>query len=297
MRKGFYVNIYRTDGVSKGRNFFIPLSFYKFALIFIIGIILWSFFSTYFFITKADERRRLNYYRNENLRLKEKINLMEKKIVKIKDEISVLLKEQNKLRNYVDFEPLDENILDMPVGGFPIEKEKLTDLEERLDYLINFVEKQKSEIGEIARFLENNEKLRRTTPSITPVAEGYITSKFEWRMDPFTGKMKFHEGIDIVSAKGTPIFATADGIVKFSGWKVGYGLTVEIDHGNGFVTVYAHNEKNLVITGQRVRRGDVIALMGATGKASGVHVHYEVRLFGKPVNPLLYIIPDNEFFD
>ncbi|KIC44076.1 peptidase M23 [Ruegeria sp. ANG-S4] len=116
-----------------------------------------------------------------------------------------------------------------------------------------------------------------------------MTSGFGFRRDPFTGGRRMHSGVDFAGARGTDIYATADGVVTFEGWKSGYGRVVTIQHAFGIETVYAHNTKNRVKKGQRVSRGDHIADMGSTGRSTGTHLHYEVRVNGKPVNPMTYI--------
>jgi murein DD-endopeptidase MepM/ murein hydrolase activator NlpD len=121
-------------------------------------------------------------------------------------------------------------------------------------------------------------------------AIGYYTSGFGTRNAPFGGKVKMHEGLDIANHPGTPIKATADGVIKFAATKSGYGQTVIIDHGYGLQTWYAHTRKILVKHGQKVRRGDNIALLGNSGRSTGPHLHYEVRVNGIPVDPLSYIL-------
>ena len=129
-----------------------------------------------------------------------------------------------------------------------------------------------------------------TTPSIWP-SKGVITSPFGSRVDPVTGAASaFHEGLDIADDYGTPIVATAAGTVTFAGYtEGGYGNLVEIDHGNGFVTRYGHNSAVLVTPGMSVKQGQVIALMGSTGKSTGAHVHYEVRINGSAVDPMVFL--------
>ena len=129
-----------------------------------------------------------------------------------------------------------------------------------------------------------------TTPSIWP-SKGVITSPFGSRVDPVTGAIgAFHEGVDIADDYGTPIVATAAGVVTFAGYtEGGYGNLVEIDHGNGFVTRYGHNSAVLVTVGMSVKQGQTIALMGSTGKSTGAHVHYEVRLNGSPTDPMIFL--------
>ena len=121
---------------------------------------------------------------------------------------------------------------------------------------------------------------------------GYFTSGFGIRRSPYGGVEKMHEGLDIANHYGTPILSTANGVVSFSGAKPGYGRTVIIDHGFGLETWYGHSAQLLVQSGQKVRRGQKIALMGSTGRSTGPHVHYEVRVHGTPVDPLSYLLED-----
>jgi murein DD-endopeptidase MepM/ murein hydrolase activator NlpD len=125
-------------------------------------------------------------------------------------------------------------------------------------------------------------------PSLWPV-NGILRSSFGGRSDPFSGEGAFHTGIDLQAARGTPVHVTADGVVESAGWSTGYGKLIIVDHGNGIDTYYAHLSHFLVVPGQEVRRGQVIALSGGTGRVTGPHIHYEVRLHGTPVNPYKYM--------
>lgn len=127
-----------------------------------------------------------------------------------------------------------------------------------------------------------------TQPSLWPV-NGLLTSAFGGRTDPLSGEGAFHTGIDLCAAPGTPVHATADGVVLSAGWSSGYGKLVVVDHGNGLETYYAHLSQFRVIAGEEVRMGQVIALSGATGRVTSPHVHYEVRVGGTPVNPYKYL--------
>jgi murein DD-endopeptidase MepM/ murein hydrolase activator NlpD len=127
-------------------------------------------------------------------------------------------------------------------------------------------------------------------PFASPVrAAVRYTSGFGYRRDPITGGRRMHNGTDLAGAHGTDTFATADGVVTFSGWQSGYGKLIRIRHAFGIETLYAHNTRNRVKKGQRVSRGDHIADMGSTGRSTGTHLHYEVRVNGTPVNPMTYI--------
>ena len=127
----------------------------------------------------------------------------------------------------------------------------------------------------------------RASPSILPT-RGWISSRFGFRQDPFTGLPQLHTGLDISTYRGASIHAPADGIVSYSGRQPGYGQLLVIDHGYGISTRYAHNSKHWVKSGDKVRRGDVIAVVGNTGRSTGAHLHYEIRINGIPVDPAKY---------
>ncbi|HLT04994.1 MAG TPA: M23 family metallopeptidase [Pseudomonas sp.] len=122
-----------------------------------------------------------------------------------------------------------------------------------------------------------------------PVTQGYLSSPFGRRTDPFTGKPRMHRGVDFAAREGTDVVAVAAGVVTWSGRKSGYGTTVEINHGDGYVTLYAHNRENLVRVGELVQRGQAIAKVGSSGRSTGPHVHFEVIKDGRQVNPYSFI--------
>lgn len=125
-------------------------------------------------------------------------------------------------------------------------------------------------------------------PNLWPII-GVLRSSFGSRSDPFSGEGAFHTGIDISAPQGTDVHATADGVVASAGWATGYGRLLVIDHGNGLQTYYAHLSRFLVVPGEAVRSNQLVALSGASGRATGPHIHYEVRLAGTPVNPYKYL--------
>jgi murein DD-endopeptidase MepM/ murein hydrolase activator NlpD len=130
---------------------------------------------------------------------------------------------------------------------------------------------------------------KEVRPSGWPVENGWISSLFGMRMDPFTGLRAFHAGVDFAARQGANVQSVAAGIVSDVGERFGYGLLVEINHGNGYVTRYGHNDSSLVTIGDRVRKGQAIALVGDSGRSTGPHVHFEVLLNGRTVNPHQYI--------
>jgi murein DD-endopeptidase MepM/ murein hydrolase activator NlpD len=125
-------------------------------------------------------------------------------------------------------------------------------------------------------------------PSLWPVI-GALSSSFGGRSDPFSGEGAFHTGVDLQAPRGTPVHVTADGVVERAGWSASYGKLVVVDHGNGLETYYAHLSQLMVVAGQELRRGQVLGLSGGTGRATGPHLHYEVRLGGTPVNPYKFM--------
>ncbi len=159
----------------------------------------------------------------------------------------------------------------------------------RLDNLEDEMAVDEKEKSDLYEFFENQKMLLASTPSIWPT-KGWMSSRFGYRISPFTGKKEFHRGIDIATRMGAPIIAPADGIVSFTGWDGGYGRTLTINHGYGLVTRFAHLKKALVKKGQHVKRGETIALVGNTGRSTGPHLHYEVHLNHIAVDPLRYIL-------
>ncbi|MDX5370527.1 MAG: M23 family metallopeptidase [Alphaproteobacteria bacterium] len=158
-----------------------------------------------------------------------------------------------------------------------------------LEALASRIETQTHQLDLLENLLLDRDVDTALRPAGLPVRAGYASSSFGMRSDPFTAKREFHRGMDFSGPLGSDILAVADGVVAFSGRHPSYGNMVDIDHGNGYMTRYAHNQKNLVEPGQRVRAGDVIARMGRSGRATGVHVHFEVWVTDRPVNPHAYL--------
>ncbi|HNQ63474.1 MAG TPA: M23 family metallopeptidase [Syntrophorhabdaceae bacterium] len=163
-------------------------------------------------------------------------------------------------------------------------------MQDTIDFesLKNQIAKTIETVSEMKEYLYKQKDVYRSTPLGSPV-KGSITSYYGKRIHPHTGKEQFHYGIDIKTNVGDPVKATADGIVSFSGWLGDNGNLVVIEHGMGFSTYYAHNKKNLVKVGQKVKKGDTIAYVGSTGNAQTAHLHYSVLRNGNYVNPKRYM--------
>ena len=162
-------------------------------------------------------------------------------------------------------------------------------LDAMLDSMDAQIDDRRRQLTALQNLIMTRELARQVVPGGRPVESGYISSLYGQRTDPFDGNLATHQGIDFAAVAGTQVLAVADGVVSHTGIDGGYGRMVEITHGNGYVTRYAHNAKLLVKPGQTVKRGDPIALMGSTGRSTGPHVHFEVLRDGRPMNPLSFV--------
>jgi murein DD-endopeptidase MepM/ murein hydrolase activator NlpD len=162
-------------------------------------------------------------------------------------------------------------------------------IEELLGGLELAVQDRQRQLGALETVIRSRRLASLLLPTGLPVESGYISSGFGSRVDPFTGSEEPHEGLDLAAAPGTPVLAAATGIVSYADHGGSYGMLVEITHGGGYVTRYAHNASILVQPGETVRQGDTIALLGSTGRSTGPHLHFEVLRDGEPVDPLQYL--------
>lgn len=165
----------------------------------------------------------------------------------------------------------------------------ISSMNRSLDRLKTDVNIQERSFQELVEYLEDQKSLLASTPSIWPV-KGWLTSTFGYRSSPFTGRREMHKGLDIATRSGTPIIAPADGLVVFAGREGGFGNMIILDHGYGITTRYGHCSSIDAKLGQKIKRGDVIARIGSTGRSTGPHVHYEVAVNGVSVNPSRYIL-------
>ncbi|UCD84192.1 MAG: M23 family metallopeptidase [Deltaproteobacteria bacterium] len=233
----------------------------------------------------------------------QKIQIMQfaSKIEDLEREMARLRQFDTKLRIITNLEQPTKGAKAMGIGGSSSETERslispwikeellVSRMHYELDRLKNEANVQEQRSIELREFLENQHSLLASTPSIWPT-RGWITSGFGYRVYPFTGEKKMHDGLDIATAIGTPIIAPADGIVTYVGTEGTYGKMLLINHGYGLSTCYGHCSKIFVKPGQKVVRGEEIANVGNTGISTGPHLHYEVRVNGVPVNPENYLL-------
>ena len=182
---------------------------------------------------------------------------------------------------------------DPPQGGpemdIPGATPQIADVSTMLKSLQSQIDVSSSQLSALENVILSRQLGQEIHPEGRPVSTGYESSGFGQRVDPFTGGTEFHEGIDFAAPEGTRIRAVAAGIVTWAGARGGYGNMVQIDHGNGYATRYGHADKVLVHTGETVNRGDVLALVGDTGRSTGPHVHFEVLKNGHEVNPAKFV--------
>lgn len=200
----------------------------------------------------------------------------------------------SRLAEMAHLEGLEFGVENPPGMGGPVSEGlqqtiKIPDFLLTLDDLQTKIEDRSEKLSAIESMLINRTLQEQTIPAGHPAMGGSLSSLYGYRLDPFTGKKEPHEGLDFAGKPGTPISSVAAGIVTWSGPRYDFGNLVEIDHGSGFITRYAHNAKNLVTVGEKVEKGEVIAVMGNTGRSTGTHVHFEVLRNGRHVNPKKYI--------
>lgn len=277
----------------------MKLAFIILASLVFIAVLLLFVYNITIFTSHRVDKRKLERLNQENEVVRFEITRIEEEIAHLSILIDSLEEYDKKLRTYASLNPIGNDLRSMGVGGSSqfhnaegISTDVYSDLEglsKTLDNLLSRSRLQKESFNNIVRYLDEKKFLREHTPSIIPV-QGWFMSGFGYRIDPFTGQVKMHEGLDIAAPPGTPIIAPADGTVKFAGERRGFGLTLEIDHGYGYTTLYGHCQRIDVEEGNRVTRGDVVAHVGSTGKSTGPHLHYEVRVSQIPVNPIHYIL-------
>lgn len=201
----------------------------------------------------------------------------------------------SRLTGMADLEDGEFDFANTPAVGGPVDMSaaaangQLPNLLADLDSLDTTLNDQLQQLTALESLMLNRKLSDRTQPRGRPVKSGWLSSYFGKRADPLTGKSSWHKGVDFAGKRGAEVIAVSDGVVSYSGDRFGYGNMVEIRHGNGFVTRYAHNQENLVAVGDKVTQGQPIALIGSTGRSTGPHVHFEVHRNGQPVDPAKYI--------
>ena len=304
---------YHSGGGSHIREFSIRRTIVRFFLVFSLLSILGLSFVGYDYI-----RLKQFYLKNERTQdsvrlMDEEIKAQRKQIKTFASEIEALKKQVkglsefgDKIRMIADINPGDNSGGFIGIGGgvptesldtdIPSDSKHnglIREMHQQLGQVKMVISKRTDDFEHLIDQLEQKREYLSAIPSIKPV-NGWLTSGFGKRISPFTGKSDFHTGIDIANSSGTTIIATGNGRISKANSERFMGKRVAIDHGYGYITQYGHMKKILVNVGQKVKRGDVIGLVGKTGRTTGPHLHYEVLVNGTPVNPMKYIL-DSKF--
>lgn len=230
----------------------------------------------------------------ENIALRQQVETFEARVAAMQQDLDEVFAYQQAVAAAVDLVPLDAETRAAGVGGrFPLnmlgENDELA-IAPRLDELLRQSRIQREGMAALLDSLGARSEARDRMPSIRPCDIGWLSSRFGKRRDPFTGRQAFHRGLDFSLPVGTAVRVTAAGRVVASEKQRGLGRLVKVDHGNGLMTVYGHLHESLVEVGQEVSRGEIIARSGNSGRSTAPHLHYEVRVAGRAVNPLTYIL-------
>jgi len=256
-----------------------------------------SIYSAVGFIKSSIDRQKMAGLLQENNLLSAKIGTLETTVSFLKSEMSKVIKKDEDIRLVFDLPPLDSDIREVGVGGeimnAPVINSQLTErtwlVEEDIEKIRRQLDLENASFEDLLGQVKEKKSNLDHTPTISP-CDGFVTRGFGMHNDPFTGSYQPHNGIDIAAPKGTPVCATAAGVVVGSSFQSGLGNTIIIDHGNGFETYYGHLSKIKVANGKRVERGEIIGLVGSTGYSTGPHLHYEVRDHNRAVDPSNYIV-------
>jgi murein DD-endopeptidase MepM/ murein hydrolase activator NlpD len=249
----------------------------------------------YFFVMRSN-LAELDNLREQKERQKEKVNNLQKQTEEMKkklrdlDSLDKQIKDLVGIKNTIKMEASRSNTLvrrKLYTDSNNLNVE-IVNLETDLKTLNEKIDDKKSKLPEIKEEIINKKALLAAQPTVLP-SDGRITSSFGYRKSPFGRRSEFHDGLDIAAAYGSPVRASADGVVVEAGWKSGYGREVIVDHGYGLKTGYGHNSKILVKVGQRVKKGEVISRVGSSGRSTGPHLHFIVFENGKAVDPRRYL--------
>ncbi|OGA20612.1 MAG: peptidase M23 [Betaproteobacteria bacterium RIFCSPLOWO2_02_FULL_67_26] len=226
--------------------------------------------------------------------LRENLNAMAVKLGQMQAQLVRLDTLGERLAKLAGFKPQDLVFGELPARGgalsaLPSHDLSLGDFTRQLDSLTRQLDDRGDKLGILESLFTLDSAKKKLIPTMLPVEGGWYSSNYGWRIDPFTGQRAFHEGIDVMAEQGTLIRAAAGGVVVFSDFHPQYGNMIEIDHGNDLISRYAHASRRMVKIGDVVLRGVKIAEVGRTGRATGTHLHFEVRQRGAPVNPSQFL--------
>ena len=301
MEKEYFTLLIFGDKTSKSRHLRVPKKTVKVVLYLLAFVVLSIIFFVCDYIQVRKEGFELGRLRQEAQNQKSQIHFFSARIEDLEKQLSKLKDLDKRIRIIANLEKGQETTPFMGMGGpspsdirdkLKVGKDEnglVQQMKSDVARLQSEAAQQEDSLSELEKLLQDKKDMLVHTPSVWPT-HGWVTSGFGFRMNPFTGLTQMHEGLDISNRVGTPIIAPGDGIVVDIGNDLAIGRNVVISHGFGMISQYGHLDKALVKIGQKVKRGDKIAELGMTGKTTGPHLHYEVRMNGIPVNPTRYIL-------
>lgn len=252
-----------------------------FSLLCVFG--LFAFFA-WSYVSHQIDYQELQRLRAETSSQRQDVQRLVLDVERLQQELGALAMAEARIRQLANLEE-DRRLIPIAMGGQPDPgSHSIGDIQEQINVLQIEIEMRRQGQQDVRNLLNDQISISRSTPKGWPT-RGWLSSYFGKRKSPFTGRTVMHEGLDIAANTGTPVTVTADGVVSRVTYSPTYGNKVVVDHGYGYQTLYAHNSRNLVKVGQRVKRGDRIAQVGNTGISTGPHLHYEVHLNGVPINP------------
>jgi len=304
MRDRFLTFLYLPEGASEPRSLRVRRSVVVALVVTVLTALSVSGWMVLHYSSRLKGAYQVEALETRNHQLKKEMTSLETEIGTLRRQVAQNFDFQKKARILANLDDMGEDIAEVGVGGpatdltrsiaslDPATRDRLLGARNDIDKLLRQARLQKTDYESILARLESSNQELHTTPSLKPVNVGFVSSRFGWRMDPITGRRTMHRGVDFSARLGTAVMATADGVVTFSGVWQTYGNVVEISHGNGFVTRYCHLQRRLVQKGQKVTRGDIIARVGATGRSTFSHLHYEIERNGERIDPLPYVLTD-----
>jgi murein DD-endopeptidase MepM/ murein hydrolase activator NlpD len=238
----------------------------------------------------TEQRRQIADLKSQ---LQERVDAMAVRLGQMNAHVIRLDAVGKRLADMANIDPREFDFDSEPPTGGPETDDgvsaQIPDLTNMLDSLEHKVDLRDAQLAALENVILARDLNQQIHPDGRPTKGGFISSYFGDRQDPFTGHEAFHKGIDFAGAAGSEVVAVAAGVVTWAGQRSGYGSLVEVNHGNSYITRYAHNQRTLVTVGQTVTRGQAIALMGSTGRSTGPHVHFEVLKNGRQINPASYL--------
>jgi murein DD-endopeptidase MepM/ murein hydrolase activator NlpD len=261
------------------------------------------------FINTSQNMARMDLDKLEetNRQLSQRLDALKDHLGSYQSQFEDKIASDNRQRTFWEMNFIHPDIWSMGIGGIKYlspskhvtnhNNQSLNEIYKALDILHGKCSLRRKSLAEIDNQICSKYELWTHIPAINPIPGSMTGSGYGYRVDPFTGGVRMHYGVDIGASLGSPITASGDGVISYAGWNMGLGLDVEIDHGYGFISRYAHCNSILVAVGDSVKRGQVIAMVGQTGRAKSPHLHYEIFVSSQHVNPEEYINFSKSIFD